>query len=192
MPSPYSRTAGAKIDKSSEEFWFFCALVPSVPEFKSPHLNQSGAQTGWRVRRARGGVATDTLHTGKREWFGSTIGLGGRRKFAGGPDERWAGVGEKPHNSQGNASNGAPSFAQRRLRAEGHRWGVFQISLQNNWKSFGCARFSTWALFGAAVFLAEVHYTNVGEAKVIEYALADVAFTGRSSEHRKITAVAFA
>src|SRR5579863_4018668 len=44
--------------------------------------------------------ATDPMHTEKRDWFGSTIGLGGKRRFGGALAERWEGVGEKPHFSQ--------------------------------------------------------------------------------------------
>ncbi len=120
------------------------------------------------------------------------MGLGGRRKFAGAPDERWAGVGEKPHDSQGNASNGAPRFAHRRLRRKDHRRGVFQSLGRTIGKSFGCPRFSVQALVRAGVFLAEAHYTDIGIPKIVEDALPDFAVTGRSGEYLVSATVAYA
>src|SRR5579863_3156633 len=35
----------------------------------------------WQVRRIGGGAATDPTHTARQDWFGSTIGPGGRRRF---------------------------------------------------------------------------------------------------------------
>ncbi len=47
-------------------------------------------------------------------------------------------------------------------------------------------------LVAAGVFLAESYVTNVGEAKIIENAVPDLAVTGSSGEHCEITTVAFA
>jgi hypothetical protein len=47
--------------------------------------------------------------TEKRDWFGSTIGLGGRRKFDGVLAKGWAGVGENPHFSQRTREMGHPA-----------------------------------------------------------------------------------
>jgi len=43
----------------------------------------------WRVQRIGGGVATAPMLAERRDWFGSTIGLGGRRKFDGVLVEDW-------------------------------------------------------------------------------------------------------
>jgi hypothetical protein len=48
------------------------------------------------------------------------------------------------------------------------------------------------SLVAAGVFLAERYFANVGEAKIIENALSDLAATGWSGEHREITTVACA
>jgi hypothetical protein len=82
-----------------------------------------GAQSGgcadwWRVRRIGGGVATDPMHTERRDWFGSATGLGGRRKLDRALAEGWEGVGEKTHPSISlragflakNARNGVPGL----------------------------------------------------------------------------------
>ena len=50
------------------------------------------------------------MPTESRDWFGSTIGLGGRRKFGGALAEGWRGVGEKPHPSTGSGQ----AFSQKR------------------------------------------------------------------------------
>src|SRR5579863_2642862 len=74
----------------------------------------------------------------------------------------------------------------------GDRQDVFQSLSSKHWKKFVCPQFSIQPLDRAAVFLAEVHYTNVGDPKIIEDALADFAVTGRSGEYDVGTAVAFA
>src|SRR5580693_4323535 len=55
----------------------------------------------WLVRRIGGGVATDLTLTERRDWFGSTTGLGGRRKFGGALAEGWWSGSEKPTSRKG-------------------------------------------------------------------------------------------
>jgi hypothetical protein len=45
----------------------------------------------------------------RQDWFGSTIGHGGRRRFGGALAEGWEGVGEKPHFSQRTREMGHPA-----------------------------------------------------------------------------------
>jgi hypothetical protein len=64
----------------------------------------------WRIG---GGVAKAPRLTERREWFGTTIGLGGRRKFGGALAEGREGVGEKPRFSQRTREMGHPATAPR-------------------------------------------------------------------------------
>src|SRR5579863_4200666 len=53
------------------------------------------------------------MHTERQDWFGSTIGLGGRRKFDRARGEGWEGVGEKPHFSQSTREMGHPGTRRK-------------------------------------------------------------------------------
>ncbi len=56
-----------------------------------------------------GGVATDPMLTERRDWFGSTTGLGGRRQFDRALAEGREGACEKPHFSQRTREMGHPA-----------------------------------------------------------------------------------